>query len=202
MMRRQQELLLAMLQRASLPQTIFQLPSILNALGGSVQTNFPYDQVLPLAHDLMQIPVSRVRRIALDYANGSVANYGGASDLVLLPDWQHIRSTAQGIFSDQGLRTGSRVEVLNGAGVPGQAEALASWLQEAQVRIKDFASASRFDYSRTEVAIAPHASARVRATARSVATLLQAPVVSTMPPEATAPVVVIIGHDFQDLTEQ
>jgi hypothetical protein len=150
----------------------------------------------------MQVPASSVHRTQLDYANGSVANYSATGDLVLLPDWLRIQTLAQGTFSDGGLQTGSRIEVLNGAGVSGQAEALAAWLRQAGARIKGFASARSYNYARTEVAVAPQAPGRVQATARSVATLLQVSIVSSVPAEANAPIVVIIGRDFADPTQQ
>lgn len=198
MMLRQQQVLLALKQQALQPQTFFQIPSIVNSMGSSIATNFPYDSVQPLAHALLSVPHSRVQQAILDAADHATAQYGN----VLLPDWQHIRSIAHHLFPPGGLSTGEGVEVLNGAGLQGEASRLADWLHQAGIVVRGFSSAASFNYAHTQVLVKQGASNANVLVARAVAALLQVPVVAGSVGTSKVPVVVMIGHDFQDPSQQ
>jgi hypothetical protein len=199
-MQREQEVLFA-LQRAVLqPQAFVRIPSLVATVGGSVPTNFPYNQVPALARALASVPASGVRGASLDYASHAVTDYSSDGQHVLLPDWQRIDTIAQQVFSDPGLRQGGRVVVWNGSGVDGQAATLAEWLGQAGLPVLNVSSAPR-DYARTSVVISAAASPRERYTANAVATLLQAPVVARRAQQGRD-ITVIIGHNFQDPSPQ
>jgi LCP family protein required for cell wall assembly len=202
MMRRQREMLAALAHQVYQPQTFFQLPSIITDLGGSISTNFPYNQVLPLVNSLSRLRTLHTITASLDYGNGSVTNYGGGTDLVLLPDWQHITTLTRHLFENSALTYGSRVEVLNGGGVSGQAESLATWLAQAGARIAGFSSASSFSNSRTSVSVARNATRQDIDTASAISTLLQIPVTVNRTRQNKTPVVITIGRDFLDPTQQ
>jgi hypothetical protein len=134
-------------------------------------------------------------------SNNTVTSYVTNGQQVLLPDWDHIRLLAQRLVPVATVRRGQGVQILNGNGVLGQAASLAQWLSQARIPIIGYSSASSFGYAHTEVVL--NRTARGDAPlARSVAALLQAPLISALVPQSKAPVVVIIGHDFQDPTQQ
>ena len=201
-MQRSQRLVVAMQRAALQPSVIFQIPTIVNSLGGSIPTNFPYDQVPDLAHSLLVLPSSHIQTDQLGFANNTVTDYVGDSQHVLLPDRQHIRVLAQREVGDPHLRTTVSVRVLNGAGISGQASNLALWLRESGLRVDGYASAGSFGYAHTQVVLAPHASSAAERTASAVATFLQVPLVTGSVQTGGALVSVIIGRDFLDPTQQ
>jgi LCP family protein required for cell wall assembly len=197
-MRRQQDILLALRRETLQPQTFFQLPTILNALGGTIATNFPYNQVPALAHILALVPESHIHTTMLDSVDGAVTGYGGN----LVGDWQRIGAIAHRLFPASELRTGVALEVLNGTPVTGEAASLTAWLRAADVRVRSYDSANSFDHPRTEVVMRPGATSPVVRVARDVAALLQAPLVTGSAQRGEAPIVVLIGRDFQDPSQQ
>lgn len=201
-MHRQQQLLLALKAQVLAPANLYQIPALLSAVGGEVETNFPYDQIPMAARDLSDVPRTAIRTADLDYTDGAVTNYTASGTDVLLPDWYRIRTLAQSIMPDPGLSGAGPVEVLNGAGVPGQAASLGNWLRQTAIPVRGASSATSFNYRRTEVILAPHAAASARYVARSIGTLLHAPMVTAHVPGGHALVAVIIGRDFQDPTQQ
>jgi hypothetical protein len=88
--------------------------------------------------------------------------------------------------------------VLNGDGVQGQAASLAQWLRQAGMQVTFVGSAPSYSYAQTEIVVGDP---RAQASAQTVATLLQTPIVRGRN-SGGAPVVVIIGRDFQDPTQQ
>jgi hypothetical protein len=200
-MERQQQVMLALIQEAMQPQDFFQIPSIVNTLGGSISTNFPYDRIQTLAHVVGSVPRSHVDQAVLGTANGAVTPYG-ASSAVLLPDWTHIRSIAQRIVPPKGLSGGGAVEILNGAGLQGAASRLADWLSQVGLSVRGYGSAPSFRYAHTEVLVEKGAPRGALSVARTAAALLQAPLSVGTVGRGSAPVEVIIGQDFLDATQQ
>jgi hypothetical protein len=200
---RQQQLLVAIQRQIEQPQSFFQIPAIVNELGGSsVDTNFPYDQVQQLARALLSLPHAHLHGSVLDRRNHAVTPYGGDQQNVMLPAWQNIRSIAQHLFGPVRLALRGGVEVLNGAGQAGQAASLADWLRQANVTVRGYDSASSFGYAHTQVVVNNPTVAGAVPVAHAIAALLQAPVVEHRVWKPAAPVVVIIGHDFQDPNQE
>ena len=201
-MHRQQQLLLALKNQVLQPQTFVQIPAIVNTVGGSIATNLPYDQIPSLAHALLSVPPSHLHQAYLDQEDDTVSAYQSGGEQVLLPDWEHIRALAQRLFPDTMLRRGGKVEVLNGSGLGGQAAGLAAWLQQAGVSIQGYGSASSFDYPHTVITLEKGSHPSVAYVARAVAALLQVPIVTRSGGASSAPIVVIIGRDYQDPSQQ
>jgi anionic cell wall polymer biosynthesis LytR-Cps2A-Psr (LCP) family protein len=180
------------------PTNMLQMVSLINTLGADIHTNFPYNQIPPL---VQQLKFAAIEPTALDESRADVTQYRSSSGPVLLPDWQRITSTVRELFPPSGLRSG-KVKVLNGSGVLGQAQSLASWLRGMGIRVAGFGSADSFSYSHTLVVVNTASRTRDTALARSLSAVLQAPVVTRSVHGSRAPVVVIIGRDYQDLTQQ
>jgi LCP family protein required for cell wall assembly len=201
-MQRQQAVLFALNRRSFTAQNFFRLPAIISTMGGSVATNFPYDQVVALIHTLDAVPNSRMTGDALSYLNGSVSGYDAQNGEVSLPDWQHIRLVAQRMIPPDGIRGLGSITVVNGTGVAGQAATLAAWLRGDRVGVAGFESGPANGYAKTRVIVGNRAGSRSLALARTVAMLLQVPVTRGQVPATGPQVMVCLGRDYQDPTQQ
>jgi len=201
-MRRSQTVLLALMRAALQPSQLFQIPTIVNTMGGDIPTNLPYAQIPALARAFVNVRASRVRRDQLSFANNSVTDFATGGEHVLLPDWQNIRAVAQHEFGAVGIAPRTPITVLNGAGITGQAAGLAQWLRLSGIHVSGYSSAGSFSHNRTEVFIDARAPARVVDAARSVAALMQVPIVTGLEQQRVTGVRVIIGRDFRDPTQQ
>jgi hypothetical protein len=188
----------AALRAAVQPANQLQIVSLISDFGADVRTNFPYNRVPALLRGLTH---ARVSYQSLNESNGTVTEYSSSSGPVLVPDWQRISSTVHQIFPVTGLRSG-RIEILNGSGVVGQAAALAAWLRTYGFRVSDFASAPTSTVAHTAVILNPRAAPADRPLARALSSVLQVPVVTRRVRASRAPVVVIIGSDYQDVAQQ
>jgi hypothetical protein len=195
LMHRQLQLLGALGTAALQTQTGFRIPTLVNSLSPQISTNFPYDQVPELARVVSGLGTVKVERVVLGDGDGAVMEYGTN---ILVPDWQRTAAVAHRLFPDTWLRAGPGIAVLNGSGVTGQAGSLADWLRQAGLRVRHIGSADSFGYAHTLVVVSPSAGSTTRTTARAVAALLQVPMVVSRRGREPAPVVVIIGHDYQD----
>lgn len=188
----------ALKDAAERPTNILQIVSLINTLGADIHTNFPYSQIPPL---VQRLKAATIEASALDESSADVTAYKTGSGPVLLPDWQRIATTTRTIFPRDGLHSGT-VRILNGSGILGQAQALASWLPGMGFRVAGYGSADSFNYGHTEVVLNSASPTRDLTAARALSAVLQAPVVTRSVHGSRAPVVVIIGRDYQDLTQQ
>jgi hypothetical protein len=200
-MRRQRDVLLALRQRTSQPDILLRVPTVLNTLGGSVSTNFPYNQVPYLAKLLAQLPASHVRSAGLDPESGAVMTYQNSGTIVSVADWQRIRTLAQSLLPEPALASDAALQVVNASGLPGRATVLSGWLRQVGLRAAPNVAAVSLSYPRTEVMVRRGAGAAELDTAAAAAALVQAPIVTGSVPKGGAQVALIIGHDFQDLTQ-
>lgn len=201
-MERQQALLLALNHRSFAVQNYFRIPSIVSTLGASVSTNFPYDQVVGLLHTLTTVPTNHVSGDVLSSLNGSVSGYDAQNGEVSLPNWQRIRLLAQRMIPPDGLLGLGSISVLNGSGIAGQAIALAAWLRGDRVQVAGFQNGPRTGYAKTHVVVATGAGTRTLTLARTVAELLQVPIRHGPVPVKGPQVLVCMGRDYQDSTQQ
>jgi len=194
---RQQQLLLALKQQALQPATLFKIPTVLDALGHAVKTNFPYADLTYLARIVATAPKSHTRHLGLNYSNNAVSNFTtSAGAEVLLPNWPVIHSISRHLFYDPRLKS-ARVEVLNGTGTPGQAAALGQWMRQSGFKVPSVGNAGSSNYQHTEVI--QNASVDGGAyVARMAADLLQVKVMQRSVPGSNYPVVVIVGADWTD----
>jgi hypothetical protein len=124
----------------------------------------------------------------------------GASTLMRHVDGRQMVDSEPGIedTTPPVSRSRIRVEVRNGAGLPGAAERVTELLRRRGFDVVDFGNADRFDHPRTRVLD------RVgnRAYAREVAAALQAVPIESAPDSSLyLDVTVIIGHDLDSLLE-
>ncbi len=201
-MQHQQALLFALKVRSFTAQNFFRIPTIVSALGGSVATNFPYDQVVGLVHLLNAVPDNHMTGDALSYVNGSVSGYDAQNGEVSLPDWQHIRLLAQRMIPPGGIHSLGSIAVINGTGVAGQAVTLTAWLRGDRVRVAGYRSGPANGYAKTQVVVGSGAGERTLALANTVAILLQVPVSRGQVPARGPRVMVCMGRDYQDPTQQ
>jgi LCP family protein required for cell wall assembly len=201
-MLRQQSVLFALEHQVYTAQTFFRIPGIISGLGGSVDTNFPYNQVVPLVHTLQAVPNSRMTGDALSYLNGSITGYDAQNGEVSLPNWQPIRRLAQAMVPTGDVRSLGSVTMVNGTGTPGQAVALGAWLRGDRVRVTGYESGPAQGYAETRVVVSQTAGARTAALASTVATLLQVPISRGPVPRTGPQVLVLMGRDYKDPTQQ
>jgi anionic cell wall polymer biosynthesis LytR-Cps2A-Psr (LCP) family protein len=180
------------------PVSLLQIVSIINTLGGGIRTNFPYNQIPPLVRRLARTPIEWT---ALDESSGAVSQYRSSSGPVLLPDWQRMSVVIGSLLPAPSAIHGS-VKILNGSGVVGQAAALASWLRGMKIRVSGAGSASSFNHGQTLVILNSRSRQRAYALAHLLSAILQAPIVTRPVQGSATPVAVIIGRDYQDLTQQ
>jgi hypothetical protein len=198
-MQREATLAQATLRAAVEPQNVVQIAALINQLGSSIHTNFPYNQVPSLARSLMN---ARVESSQIDESSAAVSHYTTGSGAVLLPDWQRIAGITHSLFPQREL-SGGKVVVLNGSGAAGAATQLSAWLHDMGASVGAVGSADSFKYTHTLIINNTASVRRSPVLARSVASLLQATIVTrAVPTYKKAPVVVIIGRDYQDLSQQ
>ncbi len=197
---RELAILLGLEHQSFTSQNFFRIPNVVNAFGGSVTTNFPYDQILDLARKISAVPAGNQSGESVSYLNNTAVGYDSQSTQVLLPDWQAIRSLAQQSMPSTALRALGRVTLVNGTGTSGQALTLRSWLQGDNVRVGAVEAGPANGYAQTEVMVPRSAPPAATSLAETVATLLQVPLASTR--GAGSGVVVRMGQDYQDPTQQ
>lgn len=198
---RQEQLLLAIKHQGFSADSLVRIPGILNSVGGSIDTNFPFDQIPALSRAIGAVPDSATTSGVLDYESGSVTNYSASGTDVLLPDWQRIQSLARRLFPDPSL-SGTPVEVINSSGITGQAATLAAWLVQIGINVNGYASSGRSQSATTRVLLQRGAGVRAQHIARALAGFLQAPIVTGSVSNTGPAVVVVIGRDYQDISQE
>lgn len=182
------------------PANLPQFSTLLSRFGSGISTNIPYSSLPALASHLGKLRSSQIRVAALDLANGSATRFSSDGQAMLLPDPAGAPALSHNLLTAPHLRAPGGFAVLNGSGVPGQAFALAGWLQQAGIPVGATGSANNFNYGRTEVVVSRRASAADLQTAFAAATLLQIPAVRGHVPGQSSAVSIVIGSDYADPT--
>lgn len=190
---RQQNLVFAMLRAAQRPSIVFDVGSILSALGDhmTMDANLTADQLIDLGLAARSLNSSSIDVLTLPTVG---SNEGGVSYLVASEPGasEAIDAFRAGSGSEASLQDGPiRIRVLNGNGGPGEATRWADALAQLGFDVVSVADADTFDFSETS-AQAPAAS---NALAGQVVAALGFgdPVVGSTPDGVD--VVVIIGQD-------
>lgn len=191
-------LLTAAMQPASLPR----LAGLVDNFGGTIITNFPYNQIVPLAQTFQGTSRLGAESHYLTVPNNAVADYTAEGKPVLLPNWPRIHSIVQSAFPNADLARGSGVQVQNRTGTAGRAAAVGGWLRQSGVRIDGESSAPSVGFTRTHVIVGKNAGTQTQYVARAVSTMLQAPLITDSARSIGAPIIVIIGDDYQDVTQE
>ena len=195
---------------AMLPSLLTQGPSLYQTLNDNIKTNLTLEQIVSLGLLVIKdIPLDQVRRevIGYEYVQEYTTDSGRQ---VLLPWWDKIRALRDELFANSALQprgpvTGddparraaeaAQIEVLNGAGVQGLAQATADWLKPQGVTVAAVGTADRMDYATTlimDYTGKPY-------TARWLAQLFgvsEANILSSSDPAVTVDIRVILGQDW------
>lgn len=193
---RVRQVLFALKDESGQATNLVQIPTMLNAFGADIPSNFPFNQVPVVARVLQSVPDRAFRILSLEPATGTVSRYGR----YLLPDWQAVQSQAQAAIPPPASGPGGGVSVLNATNQQGAAATLSTWLEQARVPVHSYSSAP-FSAQHTHVVLNTAAQISAPALGQEVSALLQVPLGRRAFPSIRAPVVVIIGQDFQDPTQ-
>jgi polyisoprenyl-teichoic acid--peptidoglycan teichoic acid transferase len=210
---RQQEVVLAVLKRVKdptvLPTLMTQAPGLYQTLNDNVKTNLTLDQIVSLGLLAKDIPLDKVRRegITYEYVQEYTTDTGRQ---VLLPWKDKIRELVNSLFANTAIQPratlapddpakraaeAAKVEVLNGAGVQGLAQATADWLKPQGVNVISVGTADRIDY--TSTVIMDYTGKAY--TARWLAQLFnvgEANILSGSDPASPVDIKVILGQDW------
>jgi polyisoprenyl-teichoic acid--peptidoglycan teichoic acid transferase len=131
--RRQQDVLIALRLKFSQPQTLRQLPSLMEGVGTTVETDFDPSNVLPLASAAAGIDSANISSDVLYPCGGDYPHCELTLDnelgFYLTPDVAKIRDLAASLFYDPKVRQeGARVEVQNTGARSGVAKEVADRL--------------------------------------------------------------------------
>jgi hypothetical protein len=193
-------LLLSLLPIVQTPDNRIPLASLLNSLGPSISTNFPLNHVPDLLSRLKAVGPDRTDTVTLGPLSDTAMPYVASGEQIYLPRWDQIHRLTRRLLA--GAPPAGTVDVLNGGGVLGQAEALSTWLRANSIAVRNYATAPAGNYPQTEVIVRPGAGTGQLILARAAAALLQAPVVTGTVRGDRAPVIIIIGRDFVNPAQQ
>jgi len=197
LLRWQSATLAGTLRTALSASELFKIPAVVNMLGGSIPTNFPYNQVPEVAHRLLTTHHLSVRYQYLTPANGTVAAYAGTSGLVWLPDVQRIRSLIRPVISEALELRRAPIQVLNGTGTAGVALAVSGKMSQAGFNISGVGDAQPQVQDHTVVRVSRNLSRSGRSVATDAAAMLGTEIMPWTGSAAHAPITIIVGRDFQ-----
>ncbi|HZU11393.1 MAG TPA: LCP family protein [Chloroflexota bacterium] len=193
-LRRERKVFSTYRQQELQPQRLFELPTVINALGAGLRTNLPYDQIMGVVRAVAALGPRQVHGALLDGPSGAVTEYRTAGQAVSMPAWNRIVPMTSSLFPRP--RLSGRVSVLNASGLTGAAASLSAWLGAMGLPARGIGTA-RSTHPHTEVVINTAVSRHDRSLAAAVGALLQVPIVANRIPQRHEPVVVIIGQDYQ-----
>jgi LCP family protein required for cell wall assembly len=201
---RQQQVLLALKDRAADPSTIERIPALAGALSGAVKTDLTLPQVIQLANMARGISSGRIHQQVLSAPQ--FASLGWSPDheeQMVIPNWRTIRpeiarllhSHPDGVSeatADRARQEKATIGVLNGsgeAGLPSQVENYLAWLG---LTVDSAGNARRYDYAHSQILVRDNDKS---ATVQLLATAFHASVVAQPDPTLATDVVLIIGRD-------
>lgn len=151
-MKRQQEVLLALREKALSLTIIPKLPQLWREFRGGVQTDMSLAEVLALAQVGKDTPRENITSRSIDGEYVIPGTTWGGAD-VLLPNREAIRGLVREVFYDARLRgEAAKVEVLNGAGRAGLATRTADFLRDKDINVVSFGNApDGRDLAKTEI---------------------------------------------------
>lgn len=151
--RRQQQVLMAARDKALRLNLLPKLPSLMATVMGAVQTDLQPGEILALAKLGNQVDAANIQSRVIDYAMVVETKTPSGGD-VLLPNREKIRALVDEMFSSGNNHKrvpeeSAKIEVLNGAGVPGLAAQMAALLKEQGFEVVAIDNADRSDYAET-----------------------------------------------------
>jgi LCP family protein required for cell wall assembly len=193
--KRQQDVLSALRVKLSQPQALRMLPSLMDGVGTTVETDFDPSNVLPLAATATGIESGNITSDVLYPCGGDYPHCELTSDseggFFLVPDVAKIRDLAASLFYDPKVRQeGARVEVQNAGARSGIAQQVADRLEA-----RAFGVSAVTDGSAAKSAVVLRNSSK-RYTAEQLRTQLGLPM-ETADGSGGPDIVVRIGNDFR-----
>jgi LCP family protein required for cell wall assembly len=192
--RRQQEVIGALRTRIGQPQVLRTLPSLIDAIGSTIETDFDPASVLPLARTGTGIDSADIKSDVLYPCGGDYPHcelkYDGQDGFYLLPDGARVRDLAASLFYDPKVRQeGARVEIQNSGARAGLARDVADRLSARAYGVSDVTNGAS-----AKSAIVLHNGAK-RYTAEQLKAALGLPIETS---DGGGPdIVVRIGSDFR-----
>lgn len=152
--RRQQQVLMAARDKALRLNLLPKLPSLMATVMDAVQTDLQPGEILALAKLGNQVDAANIQSRVIDYTMAVETKTPSGGD-VLLPNREKIRALVDEMFSSGSNNhkrvpeESAKIEVLNGAGVPGLAAQMAALLKEQGFEVVAIDNADRSDYAET-----------------------------------------------------
>ncbi|MGI6368250.1 MAG: LCP family protein [Anaerolineae bacterium] len=162
-MERQQQVIRAAFSKVlSLNIPLSRIPTILQVLGSSVQTDLTPSQIITLVDAARKIDPGDLRSGVIDHTmTTTVTTAGGA--MVEVPNWPKVRQLVEDLFpttvavepsptpvpAEAFIEEGARVAVYNGTATESLAEETAQMLRDKGFTIAGFSTADRLDHEHT-----------------------------------------------------
>ena len=167
-MARQQQVLVAakdkVLSVDELPRLISRMPTLLNALSESLQTDMPMSQQITLANLARKLNTDNIRQLILDESmvEATILTSGA---YVLMPKLDVIQPAVQTFFNPEAApppdpnadlrselaKENARIAVLNGTATPDLALRVGEWLTAQGFIVVGYGEADRADYEQTQM---------------------------------------------------
>ncbi len=193
--RRQQDVLGALRLKLSQPQSLRTLPSLMDGVGTTIETDFDPANVLPLARTASGVESADITSDVLYPCGGDYPHceltYDSEGGFFLIPDVAKVRDLAAALFYDPKVRQeGARVEVQNTGAPSGVAKEVADRLEA-----RAFGVSSVTDGASARSAVVLR-NASKRYTAEQLRTQLGLPM-ETAEGSGGPDIVIHIGNDFR-----
>lgn len=143
---RQQKFLKAMVKSLLNPDIIVKLPAIYKETRKAVNTNIPIQDISPFIHLIKDMKMEQFKTVMLP---GEPKYINGAS--YWIADREKLEILVNNLIRSKEYITNSRyqISILNGNGVPGLANRLASEMEKYGFKIGKVANADNFNYKQT-----------------------------------------------------
>jgi LCP family protein required for cell wall assembly len=193
--RRQQDVLAALRVKLSQPQALRALPSLMDGVGTTVETDFDPANVLPLARTASGVASANITSDVLYPCGGDYPHceltYDSEGGFYLIPDVAKVRDLAASLFYDPKVRQeAARVEVQNTGARSGLAKQVAERLEA-----RAFGVSAVTDGRSARSAVVLRNSSK-RYTAEQLRTQLSLPI-ETADGAGGPDILVRIGYDFR-----
>jgi LCP family protein required for cell wall assembly len=168
-MQRQQQVIIAVknkvLESGTLPQLIARIPTLLDILADSVQTDMPLSQQITLANLARKLDTDNIQQLVIDDTMTERTILPSGAD-VLVPKMDVIRPAVAAFFApanatvtspasdpvrEQLAAEQATISVLNGTSRPQLGEQVATWLQARGFNVVGYGPADRNDYGQTQL---------------------------------------------------
>ncbi len=201
--KRQQQLLLAIKEKALTPDGMSRVFSLMDRLSGDFTTNMTIGQVKTLVDETKGLDPATLDRISIDDTNYLSLGVSADGQSILLPQnrsWTALRAAVASLFVDPAIMTeGAHIQLLNGSGVPGLASNVTTMLTDLGLQTLPPLNTDSITLEQTE--IHDMSQGRAAETVSYLAGLLDAKVISDPPsPDATVDIKVILGKDYTPST--